>query len=70
MNWTRRRRQIQRSVGSRPDLQLQQRAYYNLGRTRFTGAGQQISGHSIKKQEAWEKAIAKSYESALKLNQQ
>ncbi len=50
-----------------PDLQLQQRAYYNLGNALYR-MGQQIPDES-KKQEAWENAM-KGYESALKLNQQ
>ncbi|MDB6031610.1 MAG: Mg-chelatase subunit ChlD, partial [Verrucomicrobiales bacterium] len=50
-----------------PDLQLQQRAYYNLGNTHFR-LGTETSEAS-KKQEAWESAI-QNYESALKLNQQ
>ncbi len=50
-----------------PDLQLQQRAYYNLGNTLYR-AGQELPD-AAKKQEAWENAM-KQYESALKLNQQ
>jgi Ca-activated chloride channel family protein len=50
-----------------PDLQLQQRAYYNLGNSLFR-LGQQMPD-AAKKQEAWENAM-KQYESALKLNQQ
>ncbi len=50
-----------------PDLQLQQRAYYNLGNSLFR-MGQQITD-AAKKQETWENAL-KQYESALKLNQQ
>lgn len=50
-----------------PDLQLQQRTYYNLGNTLYR-AGQQLPD-AAKKQEAWENAM-KQYESALKLNQQ
>ena len=50
-----------------PDLQLQQRAYYNLGNTQYR-LGQQITDPA-KKQEAWDNAL-KEYESALKLNQQ
>ncbi len=50
-----------------PDLQLQQRAYYNHGNTLYR-AGQQATD-AEKKQAAWENAI-KSYESAMKLNQQ
>ncbi len=50
-----------------PDLQLQQRAYYNLGNTMYrTG---EAATDPAKKQEAWENAI-KGYESAMKLNQQ
>lgn len=50
-----------------PDLQLQQRAYYNLGNSLYR-MGQQMPDAS-KKQEAWENAV-KQYESASKLNQQ
>lgn len=50
-----------------PDLQLQQRAYYNLGNSLYR-LGQQMPD-AAKKQEAWENAM-KQYESALKLNQQ
>jgi Ca-activated chloride channel family protein len=50
-----------------PDLQLQQRAYYNLGNTLYR-LGEQLPDAG-KKQAAWENAI-KNYESALKLNQQ
>ncbi len=50
-----------------PDLQLQQRAYYNLG-TSLYRLGQQTQD-AAKKQETWENAT-KQYESALKLNQQ
>lgn len=50
-----------------PDLQLQQRAYYNLGNTLYR-AGQQLPD-ATKKQESWENAL-KQYESALKLNRQ
>jgi Ca-activated chloride channel family protein len=50
-----------------PDLQMQQRAYYNLGNTMYR-LGQQLPD-AAKKQETWEHAI-KQYESALKLNQQ
>ena len=48
-----------------PDIQLQQKAYYNLGNTLFR-MGQQ-SQEPDKKQENWENAI-KQYENALKLN--
>lgn len=50
-----------------PDLELQQRAYYNLGNTLYR-LGEKIS-EPEKKQQAWENSI-KQYESALKLNQQ
>ena len=50
-----------------PDIQMQQRAYYNLGNTLYR-SGQQMQD-AEKKQKAWEDAI-KSYESATKLNQQ
>ncbi|MDB6124176.1 MAG: Mg-chelatase subunit ChlD [Pedosphaera sp.] len=50
-----------------PDLQLQQRAYYNLGNTMFRMG--QTSQDPSKKQEAWESSL-KHFESALKLNQQ
>jgi Ca-activated chloride channel family protein len=50
-----------------PDLQLQQRAYYNLGNTLYR-LGEQLPD-AEKKQAAWENAV-KNYESALKLNQQ
>ena len=47
------------------DLQLQERAYYNLGNTEYrTGAESQAPD---KKQSNWERAIS-SYESALKLD--
>src|SRR6266478_5544925 len=47
------------------DLQLQERAYYNLGNTEYRlGAAAQ---ETDKKQAGWEQAVA-SYESALKLN--
>jgi len=47
------------------DLQLQERAYYNLGNTEYRlGAAAQAPD---KKQAGWEQAVA-SYESALKLN--
>jgi Ca-activated chloride channel family protein len=54
------------SLGS-PDLNLQQRAYYNLGNTMYR-LGQNLSDPK-KKQESWENAV-KGFESALKLNQQ
>ena len=50
-----------------PDLDLQQRAYYNLGNTLYR-LGEKIS-EPEKRQQAWESSI-KQYESALKLNQQ
>jgi Ca-activated chloride channel family protein len=50
-----------------PDLELQQRAYYNLGNTLYR-LGEKIS-EPEKRQQAWENSI-KQYESALKLNQQ
>lgn len=50
-----------------PDLQLQQRAYYNLGNTEYR-IGEETT-EAPKKQEAWETAI-QHYESALKLNPQ
>ncbi|MDB6022736.1 MAG: von Willebrand factor type, partial [Pedosphaera sp.] len=50
-----------------PDLQLQQRAYYNLGNSLYR-MGEQVPD-ADKKKEAWENSL-KSYESALKLNQQ
>jgi Ca-activated chloride channel family protein len=50
-----------------PDLEMQQRAYYNLGNTLYR-LGEKIS-EPEKKQQAWENSI-KQYESALKLNQQ
>src|SRR5208282_3465700 len=46
---------------SSPDLQLQQRAYYNLGNTLYR-LGQQLPDAS-KKQEAWENAL-KQYTNA------
>jgi Ca-activated chloride channel family protein len=52
---------------SSPDLQLQERAYYNLGNTQYR-AGQQLAD-ADKKKEAWENAL-KGYSSALKLNPQ
>ncbi len=52
---------------SSPDLQLQQRAYYNLGNS-FYRLGQQLSDSS-KKQETWEKALAQ-YTNALSLNKE
>ncbi len=50
-----------------PDLQLQQRAYYNLANSMYR-LGQQLPD-ADKKKEAWENAV-KGYESALKLNPQ
>jgi Ca-activated chloride channel homolog len=49
------------------DLQLQQRAYYNLGNTLYR-IGEQLPD-AQKKQEAWENSM-KQFESALKLNNQ
>jgi Ca-activated chloride channel family protein len=48
-----------------PDLELQQRAYYNLGNTLYR-LGQELPDAS-KKQEAWENAL-KQYTNALSLN--
>ncbi|MDB6065243.1 MAG: Mg-chelatase subunit ChlD [Pedosphaera sp.] len=50
-----------------PDLQMQQRAYYNLGNTLYR-LGQKLPDASAK-QKAWENCM-KNYENALKLNQQ
>lgn len=50
-----------------PDLQMQQRAYYNLGNTLYR-LGQKLPDASAK-QKAWENCV-KNYENALKLNQQ
>ncbi len=52
------------ALGS-PDLELQQRAYYNRGNTKYR-LGQALPDPK-KKQETWENA-AKDFESALKLN--
>lgn len=48
-----------------PDLQLQQRAYYNLGHARYR-LGQDAAAPD-KKQEQWQEAV-KQFESALKLD--
>ncbi len=48
-----------------PDLELQQRAYYNLGNTLYQ-TGEQ-SAEMDQKKEAWEQALH-NYENALKLN--
>src|SRR4051812_20194415 len=50
-----------------PDLQLQERAYYNLGNTEYR-LGEEASDPA-KKQEAWQDSIQR-YDSALKLNPQ
>ena len=50
-----------------PDIQLQQKSYYNLANTYYR-LGQQ-SQEPDKKQEFWENSL-KNYESALKLNKQ
>ncbi|MDQ6631580.1 MAG: VWA domain-containing protein [Verrucomicrobiota bacterium] len=50
-----------------PDLQLQEKAYYNLGNTLFQRGEPQADLE--KKKEDWEQAI-KNYENALKLNSQ
>jgi Ca-activated chloride channel family protein len=50
-----------------PDLNLQQRSYYNLGNTLYR-LGEEIKDPD-KKKEAWENAV-QQFESALKLNQQ
>jgi Ca-activated chloride channel family protein len=50
-----------------PDLQLQERAYYNLGNTEYR-IGEEASDPA-KKQESWQDAIQR-YDSALKLNAQ
>lgn len=47
------------------DLQLQQRAYYNLGNTQYR-LGAEVEDLS-KRQQSWEQALS-SYDSALKLN--
>jgi Ca-activated chloride channel family protein len=60
-------KEFNEALAATQDLQLQQRAYYNLANTMYR-AGQQASDPQ-KKQEAWENAI-KGYESALKLNPQ
>lgn len=52
---------------SSPDLELQQRAYYNRGNTEFRLGEQQED--SKQRSEHWKKAI-RDYESALKLNTQ
>lgn len=52
---------------SSPDLQMQQRAYYNLGNTYYR-LGQQLPD-ADKKQEAWENAL-KQYTNALSLNKE
>ena len=57
-------KQFQAAVGS-PDLQLQQRAYYNLGNS-FYRLGQNLDDNT-KKQEAWENAL-KQYTNAVSLN--
>jgi Ca-activated chloride channel homolog len=51
---------------SAPDVQLQQRSYYNLGNTQFR-LGERAKGPK-EKQQAWEQAI-RDYENALKLNE-
>lgn len=50
-----------------PDLQLQERAYYNLGNTLYR-EGEQMQ-EADKKQEAWENSM-KQFDNALKLNKQ
>jgi Ca-activated chloride channel family protein len=50
-----------------PDLDLQQRTYYNQGNSLFRSGEQQTE--APKKTDAWEQAV-KQYESALKLNPQ
>ena len=51
-----------------PDLQVQQRSYYNLGNTLYR-LGQQ-DPDSKKKQESWENSLKQLRGGALKLNQQ
>ncbi|MGV3773066.1 MAG: vWA domain-containing protein [Verrucomicrobiales bacterium] len=50
---------------SSPDLNLQQKAYYNLGNTEFRMGDTEIDPN--KKKETWEQSV-KHFESALKLN--
>ena len=59
-------RQFNQALES-PDLQLQQRAYYNLGNT-FYRLGEQVSDGK-KKREAWENSV-KQFDNALTLNKQ